>query len=240
MREGKMILVEGGRGHFAHAHVDNVLDGVLLALASERATGETFILTDGDARRTTGEYFTRLADAGEYDLGDADVTFVPGGSVLAYSAPERLKGAAGDEKDRLEIEIASLEAKPAELKALVIEEERHLAAIEPEFKALWLQVPQPPSADVPRGKGSEDNVEIRRWNPAGFDAARPFAANRGFTPRGHLDLVKQHRMVDFERGVKMAGTRHYALTGWGMRLHQAVLRMAFDFMTVENGFVSVA
>jgi nucleoside-diphosphate-sugar epimerase len=63
MREGKMILVEGGRGHFAHAHVDNVLDGVLLALASERATGETFILTDGDARCTIGEYFTRLADA---------------------------------------------------------------------------------------------------------------------------------------------------------------------------------
>lgn len=63
MREGKMILVEGGRGHFAHAHVDNVIDGVLLALANDKAAGETFILTDGDARCTIGEYFTRLADA---------------------------------------------------------------------------------------------------------------------------------------------------------------------------------
>lgn len=63
MREGKMILVEGGRGHFAHAHVDNVLDGVLLALAHDKATGETFILTDGDAHCTMGDYFTRLADA---------------------------------------------------------------------------------------------------------------------------------------------------------------------------------
>ena len=69
----------------------------------------------------------------------------------------KLKGAAGDEKDRLEMEIASLEAKPAELKALVAEEERHLSAIEPEWKSLWLQVPQPPAADVPKGKGSEDN-----------------------------------------------------------------------------------
>ena len=148
----------------------------------------------------------------------------------------KLKGAAGDEKDRLEIEIASLEAKPAELKALVIEEERHLAAIEPEFKALWLQVPQPPSADVPRGKGSEDNVEIRRWAPAGWDFAKTFAENRGFKPRTHLELVKMHHLVDFERGVKMSGTRHYVLTGLGMRLHQAVLRYAVDFMADKRGF----
>ena len=57
----------------------------------------------------------------------------------------KLKGAAGDEKDRLEIEIATLESKPAELKAIVAEEERHMQAIEPEWKALWLQVPQPPT-----------------------------------------------------------------------------------------------
>ncbi len=63
MRKRQMVLVEGGRGHFAHAHVDNVIDGALLALASDRAAGETFILTDGDARCTIGEYFTRLADA---------------------------------------------------------------------------------------------------------------------------------------------------------------------------------
>jgi seryl-tRNA synthetase len=82
----------------------------------------------------------------------------------------KLKAAAGDEKDRLEMEIASLEARPSELKAQVTEEERHLAAIEPEFKALWLQVPQPPASDVPKGKGSEDNKEIRRWAPAGWAA----------------------------------------------------------------------
>ncbi|MFM1822204.1 MAG: seryl-tRNA synthetase [Planctomycetota bacterium] len=148
----------------------------------------------------------------------------------------QLKGAAGDEKDRLQMEIAALEAKPAELKALVAEEERHLAAIEPEWKALWLQVPQPPAADVPRGKGSDDNVEIRRWAPAGWDFAKSFAENRGFRPRTHLELVKMHGLADFERGVKMSGTRHYALRGLGMRLHQAILRYATDFMADRRGF----
>ena len=148
----------------------------------------------------------------------------------------KLKGAAGDEKDRLEMEIASLEAKPAELKALVAEEERHLNAIEPEWKALWLQVPQPPASDVPRGKGSEDNKEIRRWAPPAWSFDKTFAENRGFKPRTHLELVKMHGLVDFERGVKMSGTRHYVMTGLGMRLHQAVLRYALDFMADRRGF----
>ena len=43
-------------------------------------------------------------------------------------------------------------------------------------------------------------------------------------------------MVEFERAVKMAGARHYALSGDGMRLHQAVLRYALDFIVNEHGF----
>ena len=148
----------------------------------------------------------------------------------------KLKGAAGDEKDRLEIEIATLESKPAELKAIVAEEERHMQAIEPEWKALWLQVPQPPTDEVPKGKGSDDNVEVRRWAPAGWDFKKSFAENRGFKPRTHLELVKMHGLVDFERGVKIGGTRHYVMWGLGMRLHQAVLRYAVDFMADKRGF----
>lgn len=62
MASGQMVLVEGGVGHFAHVHVENLLDGVLLALATPDARADTFIVTD-DADCTVGEYFTRLADA---------------------------------------------------------------------------------------------------------------------------------------------------------------------------------
>jgi seryl-tRNA synthetase len=40
--------------------------------------------------------------------------------------------------------------------------------------------------------------------------------------------------------VKIAGTRHYVLTNHGMRLHQAVLRFAFDFITSEHGFTPMS
>ncbi len=148
----------------------------------------------------------------------------------------KLKSASDAEKPQLERELAELEAKPTALKAQVHECELEMAQIEPQWKALWMQVPQPPAADVPKGKGSDDNVEVRRWAPPGFDFNKTFAQNRGFTPRTHLELVKMHGLVDFERGVKMAGTRHYVMCGLGMRLHQAVLRYAVDFMADQRGF----
>ena len=57
-----------------------------------------------------------------------------------------------------------------------------------------------------------------------------------FRTRHHQELVESLGLVDFERGVKMAGTRSYVLTGDGMRLHQAMLRFAFDRITSKHGF----
>ncbi|MFO0829195.1 MAG: serine--tRNA ligase [Phycisphaerales bacterium] len=148
----------------------------------------------------------------------------------------QLKSASGDAKAKLEREIAELESKPVALKNAVQQAEQELATIEPEWKALWLQIPQPPAPDVPKGKGSDDNVEIRRWNPPGFDTSKSFEANKGFKPKTHQELVRDLKLVDFERGVKMSGTRHYVLTGLGMRLHQAALRYALDFMADRRGF----
>ncbi|MDB4930212.1 MAG: UDP-glucose 4-epimerase [Myxococcaceae bacterium] len=63
LRKRQMLLVDGGRGHFAHLHVDNLVDGFVHVFAAPQSKGETFILTDGDHHMTMGEYFGRLADA---------------------------------------------------------------------------------------------------------------------------------------------------------------------------------
>ncbi|HYE62107.1 MAG TPA: serine--tRNA ligase [Phycisphaerales bacterium] len=147
-----------------------------------------------------------------------------------------IKKAAGPEKESLEKELEGLKAKPAALKTQIAEFESQIAAIEPQLNELLLQVPLPPDADVPVGKGSDDNVEAKRWSPAGFDPSKPWKAQKGFEPKTHIELVRDLKLADFERGVKMAGTRSYILTGDGMRLHQAVTRYAIDFMTNKNGF----
>ena len=151
-----------------------------------------------------------------------------------------LKSADDSTRSGIEAEIAELERKPLELKNRIHRLEAEIAEIDPEFQTALLSIPQPPAADVPRGASSDENVEIRQWHPDGFDPSHSYAAQRGFTPRTHVELVQELGLVDFERGVKMAGSRHYVLTGAGMRLHQAILRYAFDFMTIQNGFTPMS
>lgn len=159
----------------------------------------------------------------------------------------QLKGKTADEAAALQREIDALAAKPTELKATLQAIEADLAALEPELRDLLLLVPIPPDPDVPPGTSSDDNVELRRWVappsdllPQGYDPGKSFEANKGFKPKAHLDLVRDLGLCDFERGVKIAGSRSYVLTGDGMRLHQAVLRFALDFMVERHAFTPVS
>lgn len=151
-----------------------------------------------------------------------------------------LKSLSGDAKARAETGIRELESRPVALKEAIQAIDIQLAAIEGEWRDLHLQVPQPPDADVPKGESAEDNIELYTWHPAWFDPRKSFQANKGFPPKTHIELVRDLKLADFERGVKMAGTRHYILTGDGMRLHQAVLRFAFDLITNEYGFTPMS
>jgi seryl-tRNA synthetase len=152
----------------------------------------------------------------------------------------RLKKASDADRAGLQAQMAQLQERPNAIKRQEQEVAAAIADLEPRRDALLLTIPQPPDADVPVGASADDNVQLRTWNPQGFDPARSFAANKGFAPKSHIDLMQALGMVDFERGVKMAGSRSYVLTGAGMRLHQAVLRFAFDFMTQKHGFTGVS
>lgn len=144
------------------------------------------------------------------------------------------------ERAKLTAELDELRAKPTALKARISDLEAQFAEVDPMLRELLLAVPLPPDADVPVGASADDNVEIRRWNPQSFDTAKSFEENRGFKPRTHIELLRSLKLADFERGVKMAGSRSYVLTGDGMRLHMAILRYAMDFMVEKEGFTPVS
>jgi len=152
----------------------------------------------------------------------------------------RLKSASGGDRAAIEAALAELKDRPAALKERIQTLDGPLAEAEAALRAELLRIPLPPDPDVPRGASSEDNVEISRWAPEWWDFGKSFAENKGFEPRTHLELVRDLGLVDFERGVKVSGARSYVLTGLGMRLHQAVLRYAFDFMVEENGFTAAS
>ena len=152
----------------------------------------------------------------------------------------RLKSADEADKARLEAELAELKKKPEAIKQREQELNRLIGSLEPKRDELWLEIPQPPDVDVPEGRSAEDNVEIRRWSPEGFDPSRSFAENRGFEPSDHVALMESHGWLDLAGGVRLSGSRSYVLRGDGFRLHQAVLRYAFDTMVDRHGFTPLS
>ena len=152
----------------------------------------------------------------------------------------QIKKAEGEEKERLQALVDEIKAAPAALKEKIQSLEGTLKATEDEYRSLLLSVPMPADDDVPVGETADDNIELRRWAPEDWDYDKTFAENRGFVPRSHIELCDALGLVDFPRGVKLAGTRSYVLTGMGMRLHQAVLRYAIDYMSDTNGFTPMS
>ncbi|GHV21342.1 hypothetical protein FACS1894176_09030 [Bacteroidia bacterium] len=89
-----------------------------------------------------------------------------------------------------------------------------------------LRVPNFLSPKVPEGKNETENVEIRRVGEI---------PQLDFPVVDHITLMKRYDMVDFERGVKIAGARSYFLKNDGMMLEQAVLQYALQKI-VKKGF----
>ena len=91
------------------------------------------------------------------------------------------------------------------------------------------RIPNIPHESVPYGKDDSDNPEVRRWG-----TPRDFSAD-GFEPKAHWDLGPATGMIDFDRGVKIAGTRFYVLGGMGARMERALISFMVD-MHVKAGF----
>ena len=79
------------------------------------------------------------------------------------------------------------------------------------------RIPNIPADCVPEGKDDSENVEVKRWG-----APRDFAAE-GFEAKPHWDLGVDLGILDFDRGVKLAGTRFTLLAGLGATLERALM-----------------
>ncbi|MCY4444287.1 MAG: serine--tRNA ligase [Proteobacteria bacterium] len=87
------------------------------------------------------------------------------------------------------------------------------------FTELMLSLPQVLREDVPLGKTEADNQVIKTVGE------RPTHRQ---TPLSHQELGEKLGLMDFQRAVKISGSRSYVLTGKGAYLEQAILRMVYD------------
>ena len=103
----------------------------------------------------------------------------------------------------------------------------NLKQVEEDLEALVSEIPNIPDAEVPVGVDDSDNVVVRTVGELpDFD----------FEPKPHWDLGPELGIIDFERGVKLAGSRFYVLSGAGARLQRALIFWMVD-LHIRQGYV---
>ncbi|HJX13521.1 MAG TPA: serine--tRNA ligase [Dehalococcoidales bacterium] len=105
--------------------------------------------------------------------------------------------------------------------------EEEVRGIDEKLGELLLQVPNIPRPDVPVGKDSGDNVTVRNWGEP-----RTFA----FEAAPHWKLGEDLGIIDFERGVKISGSRFYVLQGPGARLQRSLINFMLNLHVTEHGY----
>ncbi len=127
---------------------------------------------------------------------------------------------AGEVRDQ---RIGEMRSLGDEIQAL----DARVAEVEERLNNLLLEVPNLPDPGVPDGTDDSDNVVTRTWGtPRDFD----------YTVRPHWEIAEELRLIDFERGVKVSGTRFYFLRGDMARLQRALITWMVDLHTQQGYF----
>ena len=94
-----------------------------------------------------------------------------------------------------------------------------------------LALPNLPHATTPEGLDETGNVVLRHWGES---------TTLEFEAKPHWDLAEELGIIDFQRGVKLSGSRFYTLNGYGARLERAIISWMLDLHGGEHGYTEVA
>jgi seryl-tRNA synthetase len=152
------------------------------------------------------------------------------------TATEQLKAQrnkASEEIARLKKEKQNADALISEMKQVserIKQADERIAGLDAAQRDFMLTVPNLLHASVPPGKGSEENVEVRRWGtPPKFD----------FAPRPHWEIGEDAGILDLQRAVKIAAARFALYRGAGARLERALASFFLDMHTREHGYTEI-
>ncbi|MFL6524605.1 MAG: serine--tRNA ligase [Nitrososphaera sp.] len=115
------------------------------------------------------------------------------------------------------------------LNALMQQTESEAIQVEEKFNQLMMTLPNLLNEDVPVGKDEHDNIIVRKHGTV----TRP-----SFNPKDHIDLANALDLVDLGRAAKVSGARFYFLKNELVRMNQALVNFALDFLS-EHGYTLI-
>ena len=108
--------------------------------------------------------------------------------------------------------------------------DERVRTMDEELSNLLLLVPNLPLPGVPVGPDESHNIVTKTVETRDL---------KSFDVQPHWDIGEALGIIDFERGVKIAGTRNYVLRGDGARLQRALITWMIDLHTREHGYTEV-
>ncbi len=129
----------------------------------------------------------------------------------------------GESADDIMKEVQEINDKIKESTAVITE-------LDEKFNYMHLSVPNLLNESVPDGKSEDDNILVREWGEK-----KEFS----YEAKTHYDLGVDSGILDFERGVKIAGARSYVYRGLAAKLERAIISFMLDLHTGDNGYTEV-
>ena len=165
--------------------------------------------------------------------------------LLELDAQRRQASSRGDElrarRNQVSREIGQLRSSGQDAPPAVVQEMREVGqqidaleqeshSLEERIHAILMELPNLPRPNVPPGLSEEANVVVRQWG-------EPHTPE--FTPKPHWDLAEELGIIDFQRGVKLSGSRFYTMSGYGAKLERAAIAWMLDLHTREHGYTEL-
>ena len=130
----------------------------------------------------------------------------------------------GEDTSAIDAQINANMAASVAIDAAIADDKAKLKELDEQFYTAMLSLPNLPDADLLPG-GKENNQPLRYIGEKhSFD----------FEPKHHVDLCTDLGLIDYERGVKLAGAGNWMYTGMGARLEWALLNYFIDTHTADG------
>ena len=130
----------------------------------------------------------------------------------------------GEDTSAIDAIIEENKAKSIAIDESIADDTAKLKDLSVEFRTAMLSLPNLPDADLLPG-GKENNEPLR------YVGKKP---EFDFEPKHHVDLCTNLGLIDYERGVKLAGSGNWMYTGMGARLEWALLNYFIDTHTADG------
>ncbi len=130
----------------------------------------------------------------------------------------------GEDVSAIDAQIGANMAASVAIDEAIADDKLKLRELDEQFYAAMLSLPNLPDSDLLPG-GKENNEPLRYIGEKhSFD----------FEPKHHVDLCTDLGLIDYERGVKLAGAGNWMYTGMGARLEWALLNYFIDTHTADG------